>query len=308
MKVSVVVCTYSMDRYDAFREAVESVRSQTYDDVESVLVVDGNEAVFERVRSEFGDRDGIVVHCNAENRGVSYSRTRGAELASGDVVAFLDDDAVADPDWIAQLVRVYEETDAIAAGGKLVGDWLAGEPWYLPPEFRWLVGVTHPEFADPWEEVRNTFESNISFRREVFLELGGFEPEIGPTEDRYLHSEGAELCARMRERYGKGVIYNPEAVVEHKVFSHRVRPRWLFRRAFQQGHSKRLLETFVDDPGGEEGAYLRELFTRRAPKYVGDGVRTRSFEPIGRLLMLFVFTALVGVGYLYGLAVSTPET
>ena len=307
MKVSVVICTYAMDRYDVFSECVDSVLDQTYAPLEVVLVVDGNEAVFERMRLEFGTRDDVVVHCNDDNRGVSYSRTRGAELASGDVVAFIDDDAVASTDWVAELVRVYEETDAIAAGGRLEGDWLAGEPWYLPAEFHWLVGVTHPGFAEPWEEVRNTFESNISFRRDVFLNLGGFDPEMGPTEDRYLHSEGAELCARMRERYGKGVIYNPEAVVEHKVFEHRLQPRWLFRRAFQQGYSKRLLETFVDDPGGEEGAYLRELLTRRAPEYVGDGVRTRSWKPISQLLMLFVFTALVGTGYLYGLVVTTLE-
>jgi len=307
MKVSVVVCTYAMDRYDVFCEAVESVLSQTYDPIEVVLVVDGNESVFECVSREFGEHNDVLLHCNDDNRGVSYSRTKGAELASGDVVAFIDDDATAKSDWISELVRVYEETDAIAAGGRLEGDWLAGEPWYLPAEFHWLVGVTHPGFAEPWDEVRNTFESNISFRRDVFLNLGGFAPEMGPTEDRYLHSEGAELCARMRARYGSGVVYNPDAVVEHKVFEHRLQLTWLFRRAFQQGYSKRLLETFVDDPGGEEGAYLRELLTRRAPKYIKQGVHSRSWEPIGQLAMVFVFTALVGIGYLYGLAVTLFE-
>ncbi|MHC3437874.1 glucosyl-dolichyl phosphate glucuronosyltransferase [Natrialbaceae archaeon A-gly3] len=301
MEVSVVVCTYSMDRYDVFCEAVESLFGQTYEPVEVVLVVDGNETVFERVQGEFGGRDDVIVHCNDDNRGVSYSRTRGAQLASGDIVAFLDDDAVACPDWVEQLVRVYEQTGAIAAGGSLVGDWLAGRPWYLPREFFWLVGVTHPGFAEPWEEVRNTFESNISFRRDVFLNLGGFDPEMGPTADRYLHSEGAEIGARMHAEYGRGVIYNPAAVVEHKVFEHRLRPRWLLRRAFKQGYSKRLLEAGVDDPGGEEGVYLQQLFTRDVPRYVWEGVSDRSLTPFGHALMVFVFTAAVGIGYLYGL-------
>ncbi|ELY96709.1 family 2 glycosyl transferase [Natrialba chahannaoensis JCM 10990] len=298
MEVSVVVCTYSMDRFDAFCEAVESVQEQTYDAVEIVLVVDGNKDVFTRVRTEFGNDKATVCICNDDNRGVSYSRTRGAEIASGDIVAFLDDDAVADSRWVEQLVDTYERTDAIAAGGRLVGDWQAGNPWYLPPEFYWLVGVTHPNFATHHEEVRNTFESNISFRRDVFLALGGFDPELGPTSNRYLHSEGAELCARMQEQYGSGVVYNSTAVVEHKVFEHRIQPRWLLRRAFQQGYSKRLLESTVDDSGGEEGAFLKELFTRSVPTYGGKAIRSRSLKPIGQLLMVFAFTAAVGVGYL----------
>lgn len=308
MTVSVVVCTYAMERYDAFCEAVESVLSQTYDPLEVVLVVDGNERVFERVRREYGDRDDVLLHCNDENRGVSYSRTRGAELATGDVVAFIDDDATAKPDWIAELVRVYEETDAVAAGGRLEGDWVAGQPWYLPREFHWLVGVTYPGFAEEFDEVRNTFESNISFRREVFLNLGGFDPDFGPTRDRYLHSEGAELCARMRARYGRGVVYNPDAVVEHKVFEHRIQIRWLLRRCFKQGYSKRLVEEFVDDPGGEEGAYLKRLFTHSAPNYFQQAIRSRSVLPVGQLVMTFVFTFTVGVGYVFALLGSLQDS
>ena len=84
MKVSVVVCTYSMDRYDVFSEAVDSVLDQTYDPLEVVLVVDGNDRVYERVDEEYGDLETVVTHNNDENRGISYSRTKGAELASGE--------------------------------------------------------------------------------------------------------------------------------------------------------------------------------------------------------------------------------
>ena len=120
MKVSVVAATSSSERFEAFCESVESVLGQRYDPVEVVLVVDGNESVHERAVEAFGDRETVRIHCNETNRGASYSRTRGAELASGDVVAFIDDDAVADPDWIAELVAVYQQTDAVAVGGQMV--------------------------------------------------------------------------------------------------------------------------------------------------------------------------------------------
>jgi len=299
MKVSVVVCTYSMDRYDDFREAVGSMLAQTYEPVEVVLVVDGNSAVYDRVVDRFGDRDDVMTYCNEENQGISYSRTKGAELASGDVVAFIDDDAVAKPDWIERLVEGYEEHDAIAVGGRMVGEWLVGRPSFLPAEFNWLVGVTYPGFAADGEEVRNTFESNLSFRRDVFLDLGGFDPDLGPDAESYSHSEGAEVGTQLRRAYGRGVVYKSDAVVAHKVFAHRVRPRWLLARAFEQGRSKQRLDRRDGGSNGEEGAYLRQLLFTHAPRRLRSLVRSPSVSVAIQLCMLFVFTAAVGFGYLY---------
>jgi glycosyltransferase involved in cell wall biosynthesis len=266
MLVSVVLCTYAPDAYDHFREAADSVLGQTHDDVELVVVVDGTEAVFERVREDYGDHENVLVHCNDENRGLLASRNRGAELANGDVVAFIDDDAVADERWIEELAAAYETHDIVAAGGKMTPAWVAGKPTFLPEEFYWLVGVTHRGFADGEGEVRNTFGSNISFRREVFLDLGGFDPEIGGRQgDANLQGGETELCARMAAEHGRGVYYVPDAEVAHKVFEYRTRPGWLLDRAFWQGYSKRAMETLAPEVGGDEGEFLRRLILEVAP-------------------------------------------
>ncbi|MFC7211670.1 glucosyl-dolichyl phosphate glucuronosyltransferase [Natronoarchaeum sp. GCM10025321] len=299
MHVSVVVCTYTMDRYDAFTEAVESILEQTYEPIEIVLVIDGNPRVFERAVTDFGEHEHVIVHDNDENRGISYSRTKGAELASGDIVAFIDDDAVAEEDWIDTLVRTYEEHDALAAGGRMVGEWLVGRPWFLPEEFDWVVGVTYPGFAEPDTEVRNTFESNISFRRDVFLDIGGFDESLGRDANSYSNSEGAEVGDRLRAEYGRGVVYNPEAVVAHKVFERRTKLPWLLSRAFEQGVSKRRMAGESDGVGSEETGYLKFLFTERVPERIRETARSPSVAAVGQLLMIGVFTAAVGVGYLY---------
>ena len=299
MKVSVVICTYTEEMYDHFQEAVESVLAQSYDPVEVVLVVDGNESLHERIVETFNDQEGVVINCNDENRGVSYSRTRGAELASGDIVAFIDDDAVADPDWIAELVTVYRQSDAVAVGGKMVPEWVAGRPWFLPSEFSWLVGVTHDDFADPGEEVRNTFESNLSFRRNVFLDLGGFDTSFGPTADSYSHSEGAEIGTRLQTAYGCGIVYTPDAVVAHKVFDYRTRLRWLVRTAVEQGRSKRRLDRKTTGSLDAEMGYLQQLLTEHVPRRVRSTFGSPSLENAGQLAMVFVLTAAVGCGYLY---------
>lgn len=301
VKVSVVLCTYALDMYEHFQEAADSILSQTYDNVELVVVVDGTEAVYRRAVEDYGDREDTVIVCNDENQGLLASRNRGAELASGDVVAFIDDDAVADEVWVERLTCAYDEEDAIAAGGKMTPEWVAGKPPFLPEEFYWLVGVTHRGFADGPGEVRNTFGSNISFRADVFAELDGFDIEIGGRKgDKNLQGGETELCARMRKEYGQGVWYDPKAKVAHKIFEYRTKFCWLIDRAFRQGYSKRAMEVLVQDTGGEEEDFVDNLLTEFVPERVKELVRSPSLAALVQLAMLFVFTGCVGVGYLYG--------
>ena len=302
MKVSVVVCTYSMDRYDDFTEAVESVLTQTYDPIEVVLIVDGNPEVHDLVVALFGHREDVMIHCNDENSGLSFSRTKGVELSSGEVIAFLDDDAIADPDWIGALVEGYEQTDAIAVGGRMIPEWVAGRPSFLPEEFYWLIGANYEERLEPWSEVRNTLGSNMSFRRTVFEEVGGFDEGVGLTGDNQIQAEETELAMRMYDTFGKGMLYVPEAVVAHKVFDYRTKPVWLIRRAFWQGYSKRAVEELeTEGPSNEEAAFLWHLVTSSIPRRVTGLVQDPSVENTQQLGMLFVLTVCVGLGYAHKL-------
>ncbi|QLD86827.1 glycosyltransferase family 2 protein [Natronomonas halophila] len=304
MKVSVVLCVYSMERYDDFREAAESVLTQTYADVELVVVVDGTEAVYERVRDDYGENNRVATHCNDENMGLLESRNMGAELADGEVVAFIDDDAVADERWIEELVQGYEEQDALAVGGKMTPRWVAGKPDFLPEEFYWLVGVTHRGFADGPGYVRNTFGSNLSFRRDVFLDLGGFDTDIGGRKgDKNLQGGETELCARLADEYGEQVWYNPNAEVEHKVFDYRTDAMWLLNRAFWQGYSKRAMEVLLPETSGEESEFLKRLLVDFTPNRIKKLLTSPSLSQGKQLLFLWLFTACVGFGYLYGFTV-----
>lgn len=298
MKVSVVICTYSLEIYDAFTEAVESVLTQTYDDVELIVVVDGNQSLYDRIVEDY---DSVTVHLNKKNVGLSESRNRGVERASGDVIAFLDDDAVADKRWVEELVSVYENRDAIAVGGKMVGQWVAGKPSFLPEEFYWLVGVTHRGFAEPGQEVRNTFGSNISFRREVFEEIGEFDPELGRRGSLNIQAEETIFCVRMRKQYGHGVVYNPDAVVAHKVFDYRTEPKWLLGRAFWQGYSKRVMGQLIEEGSDDETAFLKQLLGEFIPSRLRNLIRSPTVPAALQLLAVGMFTAVVGAGYGYGL-------
>lgn len=306
MKISVVLCTYSMDRYCEFSEAAESILTQTYDDIELVAVIDGTEKVYERVKSDYGDEPQTTIYCNDQNRGLSYSRNVGAELADGDVVAFMDDDAVAASDWAEQIVDAYERYDALAVGGRMVPDWLSGKPRYLPEEFYFLIGVTYRGFRETEGYVRNTFSSNLSFDRDVFLELGGFKTEMGKRGENDLQGGETELCARLERETREQVVYVPDATVEHKIYDYRTDRRWLLERAFWQGYSKRRMAEIDSDATDTEREFLRKLLIRFIPTRTTELIRSPSLAKLDTLVMLLTFTLSIGIGFFY--AIVTKKT
>jgi hypothetical protein len=216
------------------------------------------------------------------------------------VIAFLYDNAIAEPDWIEGLPRGYEEVDAIAVGSKMIPKWIVDQPSHLPEEFSWLVGVNYEHRLDDWTEVRNTLGSNMSFQREVFEETGGFDEQMGMKGDSQVQSEETELAMQMCDAFGRGILYNPDAVVADKVFEHRIKPTWLCRRAFWQGYSKRALKQLdVDEPGNAESEFLEHLLFSSVPRRVSGLIQRPSLAGLQQLLMLFLLTACVGFGYLY---------
>jgi hypothetical protein len=183
----------------------------------------------------------------------------------------------------------------------MVPAWVAGKPQYLPEEFYWLVGVTHRGFAEQAGEVRNTFGSNISFRKDIFEALDGFDIEIGGRKgDKHLQGGETELCARMYDKYGQGVWYEPEAKVAHKVFNYRTDIVWLLDRALWQGYSKRAMSQLVEGSGDQEQDFGRRLILEFGPKRVASLFRNPSWKKVCQLVMLVGLTVTVGVGFLYG--------
>ena len=233
--VSVVICAYSLDRWDDLAAAVASVRAQTPPPLETIVVVDHNDALLERARREL---EAVVVPSTGRP-GLSPARNAGIAAAHGEVVAFLDDDAAAEPGWLAALAAPYEEAAVVAVGGAVEPRWLAGRPSTFPPEFDWVVGCTYRGHPTERRPVRNVIGANMSFRRSVFEEVGGFDADIGRVGTRPVGCEETELCIRAgRTRAGAVVLYEPAARVLHAVPPARATWGYFVRRCFGEGLSK----------------------------------------------------------------------
>jgi glycosyltransferase involved in cell wall biosynthesis len=295
----VIITAYDPDRYEDVVEAVESVLAGAYPHRNVIVVVDGPRSLHNRLK-EFWDREDVTVLWNEENLGAAQSRNRAVEHSQADIVAFMDDDAVADEAWLAELIKCYVKDDALAAGGKMTPIWVEDKPEFLPEEFYWLIGVTYRGFPNKYTEVRNTFASNLSFDRETFDRLDGFNPNVGPTGESLLQSAETELCARLRRETGEGVLYNPDARVGHKVFAFRTDPVFLLRRAFWQGVSKRGMEKYAEADLGAESDFLSLLFTRSIPERFYSLLFGDRRRALSQLIFLLLGTVCVGGGYLWG--------
>jgi glucosyl-dolichyl phosphate glucuronosyltransferase len=302
MLVSAVVCTHSLDNYPNLVEAVDSLLAQTHREMEVIIAVDGNAELYERVLAHYGGNKAVKTVLLKENVGVSGARNAGIKTAKGDVIAFIDDDAVAEKGWIENLLGTYREYDAAAVGGKVLPVWLGGKPDYLPEELYWLAGITHEGFAEEKVvEVRNTFGPNMSFKKEVFQKAGMFNENLGFARKgtSYIQAEEPEFALRMRRELGKGVIYNPKAVVYHKIPSAKVKVGPLLKRAFYQGYSKALLRklNISADSGATEKSYLKALLFEYIPRRLKRFYRLSELK---KLLMLFACIGAVGLGFVYG--------
>jgi glycosyltransferase involved in cell wall biosynthesis len=256
--ISVVICTWTGARWGELLEAVESVARQSHPPLETIVVVDHSPELLERARVELPN---VVVTPNLETRGLSGARNSGLGLAQGDVVAFLDDDAVAAPDWLRLLVAEYEDESVLGAGGSIEPVWEQRPGWF-PAEFGWVVGCTYRGLPSERAAVRNLIGASMSFRRELFTELGGFRHGIGRVGTRPVGCEETEFCLRAGQaRPGGRFVYQPLAVVHHRVPARRARWRYFLARCYGEGLSKALI---VRAAGFRRGLAAERSYTARA--------------------------------------------
>lgn len=260
--VSVVICAYTEERWDDLVAAVASIQIQTLQPRETIIVIDHNQALLERARLEM--KDSLIIE-NNEERGLSGARNSGITIAQGSVIAFMDEDASAAPDWLACLAIHYIDSNIVGVGGSIEPRWANGRPPWFPAEFDWVVGCTYRGMPEATASVRNFIGCNMSFRRDVFHAVGGFRNGIGRVGTLPVGCEETELCIRINQHMPQAVIrYDPKARVIHRVPTGRGRWAYFRARCYAEGRSKALIANFVGtrDSLSSERAYTLRVLPR----------------------------------------------
>lgn len=263
--ISVVICTYSEERWDLLLRTLSSLDNQQHPVEQVVVVVDHNDALLERLRRHL---PGVSAISNQGPQGLSGGRNTGAAAATGDIVASVDDDAELAPDWSLRLAEDFMDPAVVGVGCAIAPDWEGGEPAWFPAEFYWVVGCTYRGVPGERREIRNPLGAAMAIRRQVFEQVGGYRSELGRFNKRPLGCEETELCVRVRQHNPQArFIQDPRARASHYVPVERKTWRYFRSRCFAEGLSKAMVSRSVGKSDGLESE--RSYVVRVLPRGIG---------------------------------------
>jgi glycosyltransferase involved in cell wall biosynthesis len=292
-RISVVICAWTMRRWLNILDAIDSVISQEPRPDEVILVVDANRELYERAVEAL---PGVIVVENTSARGEAGARNTGLAAASGDIIVYMDDDAAAEPGWLAALLDRYADEQVVAVGGALAPQWEGGRPGWFPEEFDWVVGCTYRGLPEHVAAVRNIIGANMSFRRSALESVGGFRLDLGRVMALPAACAETELCIRLRQRAaGHTVLYDPWAVVRHQVPRDRATWRYFVRRCYSEGMGKAAMGRTV---GSRDGLSSELTYsTRTLP--LGILRNLRRGKP-GKAVAIVAGLVCAAAGYVVG--------
>ena len=274
LDVSVIICTYTEERWCDLVAAVESIQQQSTPPREIIVVVDHNTRLLERVRVCIPD---VIVIENSEPQGLSGARNSGIAIARGALIAFLDDDATAEPDWLMQLSHCCEDPQVLGAGGVVEPQWLSERPAWFPEAFYWVIGCTYQDLPEAPTVVRNPYGGCTCMRREVFEVIGCFRNGIGRAGTHPMGCEETELCIRAKQHWPQKVfLCHPRARIHHRIPSSRVSWGYFRSRCYAEGLSKAAVTRYV---GVKDGLASERAYTLLTlPKGVARGLMDGLFR------------------------------
>ncbi|HET9729390.1 MAG TPA: glycosyltransferase [Acidimicrobiia bacterium] len=294
--ISVVVCCHTTKRLPLLRRALRSLEHQSHSVREIIVVVDNNDALYEHLASALTD---IRLVANCGFPGLSGARNTGAAVATGTIVAFLDDDARVDRDWAKYLIDAYQHHDVGAVGGTVLADFEGGRPVWFPSELDWIVGCTYSGHRTEAGSVRNLIGANMSFRRQLLSRLGGFRADLGRRRDNALGCEETELCIRAQQVCNARIWFEPRAVAYHYVPRDRTTLHYMRRRCLQEGRSKAIVAAVAgtDVALDAERSYVTRTLPLAIWREVVAFVRSADSGAVRRATALCFAPLATAVGY-----------
>lgn len=297
MDLSIVICTYR--RYGELERAVAGILADsTYNTANMELIVVDNTPKSERQSFKMAEH-ARVVPC--DDVGLSNARNQGISSARGEIIAFIDDDAIVRDSWCAAVLNAFKTLPAAeACGGRTVP--LYSSPsrpvWYYDELASYLSCIDWGPGKRPIGRGEWIVGANMAFRKRVFSSSLLFDPSLGRKGfASLLSNEEVALVDRIGRTK---VYYVPEMCVEHMIPDDRLTLEWFRKRVFWQAISDSLSNSIHESPAGA----WSELFeiVSRAPAEI-RGHRLFSFQPDDpkafkdQLRALYLHSILLAGGY-----------
>lgn len=243
MLVSVVICSYNRAAY--ISGALDSLYQQTAskNNFEVIVVdnnsTDGTEQVVSKWRSE--NPEGYFHYSTETNQGASYARNTGAQLAKGEWLCFMDDDAIATPSYIENIIKhIHAKPEAIGFGGRIIPKYIPSEPKWMSYYVSSLVGnFDYAPAACAFENGKYPIESNMIVKKDIYDSIGGFNTALpGVVGTLRIGGEGKELFYKILA-LGHNIYYDPSICVHHVVEVKKLTSEYMYRVASGIGRGEK---------------------------------------------------------------------
>jgi glycosyltransferase involved in cell wall biosynthesis len=268
-QISAIICTHNRDNY--LGAAIDSLLAQKFTDFE-IIVVDNASTDQTRQVVESRLPEPKLQYVYESVLGLSVARNTGAKNAKAPILAYLDDDAVASPQWLQAIHHAYQQNERLAvAGGKVTLLWPEGTeaPKWLSPSLAGNLGAydlgdSTVYITEPGLTPRGL---NYSIRRRFLNQIGGFDANLGRVGTRLLSNEELLMTQEALKR-GWQIAYLPDALVAHNVAPERMQRRWFLQRGWWQGISEYYREQLSGKTGPHQFSRGGERLLRGLVKYI----------------------------------------
>lgn len=241
--ISIIICTYN--RFQYLEQALESLQTQTIgkNNFEILIIDAGSSNKMSDIIRKFSFFLPIRF-ISAPHTRLSEARNLGIQNASGDIIAFLDDDAIADPEWLAQIQQSFQQNEQriCASGGKSLLLCETPLPHWVNIEMLQFLGQLDYGNAGLFMDApnQNPVGLNMAFKKKTFDQIGLFNTQLGRSEGNLLSNEEIEFFQKMRRKNLK-IYYNPKMSVHHQVMKERITKKFFYQRYYWQGRSDAIM-------------------------------------------------------------------
>jgi glucosyl-dolichyl phosphate glucuronosyltransferase len=271
--LSIIITGYTTERLNDIYELLDSICAQTYPNFEVIFVVEQSQELLQKVQ-QYVLRTGMSrtrILFNCGESGLSAGRNVGVKEAAGEIIGFVDDDAVLFSDWAAETMRVFEDESIIGITGPALPLWDDESMNWFPEEFYWIISCTAWDSENRVKEVRNACGMNMSFRREAFEKAGLFSHEHG--FHKGIMAEDNEFSLRVKEKTSKKIMYVPSVKLKHRIHRYRLTTEFIKKRTCWIGYSRRMMKiTTKNSQAGlllsQEQKLLRRILFHLFPRVV----------------------------------------
>src|SRR5262249_13382430 len=245
MQISIVIATYN--RAQRLEGTLAALASQEIPDSLKweIVVVDNN--------SRDSTADAVAAFCRTATvpvryvfeprQGLSHARNRGVREARGSILAFIDDDVVPAPDWVAQVSAAIDRWNADGVGGRILPRWESPPPAWLAasPRLLRLLAIMDYDGSGllslPLQRQPQVWGANMAFRRELFDRVGEFDPRLGVVGDKLFKCGESDLVHRALE-LGLKIAYDAALTVFHRIGADRMRKAYFRRLVFERAQGQ----------------------------------------------------------------------